>query len=115
MLQCSALHEYAIFYPMQAPTHLITGVLIEQTLRRVQPVPLRAALTLAAGVGSHMLLDQFSRFTYHPPRARPDDPIWLSYHVTLLGLVGYLLGRYADRYPLGMFAAFLPDLDWVAI
>lgn len=96
---------------MQLPTHLLVGALIEKAAGRAPP-PARRSLTIIAGLLSHRLLDLATPLTYHPPDARPRDPFWLGYHIGLLALTVAVVRRYR-RLGLGMFAAALPDIDWL--
>lgn len=97
---------------MQNPTHLLTGILIDRIARRYVSRGTTAAI-IAAGVGSHGILDRLARVTYHPPEPRTSDHFWVTYHTFLWGLSCALLAVYWREHHRGMIAASLPDADWL--
>lgn len=98
---------------MQAPTHILTGVLMEKAVRRYVHSRFDPLLIVSGGIVSHMLLDKLARLTYHPPRAMPRDPFWLSYHLLILGATLVALKLYWSDYKLGILASIVPDIDWI--
>lgn len=100
---------------MQAITHFLTGVAIEQRAQALQPSGLRWAAVAGLGIVSHGLLDRLARLTYHPPDARWHDPFWVAFHVPIFVGSAVVLVRYWKHYKWGMLFASLPDFDWVLI
>lgn len=102
---------------MQAPTHLVTGVLIQKALKKkqVQPLPLQYFLIALLAVISHGILDRLARFTYHPPMPLTGDWFWVSYHAVVAVLTIFIFVKYWKRYKLGLIFSVLPDFDWVVI
>lgn len=100
---------------MQAPTHVLTGVLIEKVFNGVRAYWLRVALIAVTGLFLHSVLDRLARLTFHPPRADFHDAFWAGYH--LLVLVGFVISLYYfwKPYNLGIIFSILPDFDWVII
>lgn len=97
---------------MQAPTHILTGVLIEQTASPITSPAIRYAAIAAAGAISHVLLDRAARLTYHPPDPLPRDWFWVGYHALTLGAAAHLVRTRWPRHKAGILAATLPDFDW---
>ncbi len=100
---------------VQAPTHILAGVVIQKSFdwkkHRV------ASLTLTAVVAflSHGFLDKLARVTYH--RADPDfhSAVWVAYHLTLIVVTVVFLCVWWKPYKWGIIFATLPDVDWVFI
>lgn len=101
---------------MQAPTHLITGILIQQTITREQPITLQRFLVIAfAGIFSHGILDELAVLTYHPPASLAQDWFWISYH-SIIGLLTIaILAKHWKKYSIGLIFSVFPDLDWIMI
>jgi len=102
---------------MQAPTHLVTGVLIQKALekKKVQPFPLQYLLVAFLAVISHGILDRLARFTYHPSVPLTGDWFWISYHSIVAFLTIFIFVKYWKRYKIGLIFSVLPDFDWVVI
>lgn len=98
---------------MQAPTHILTGVLIERAVRRHVNSRFDPLIIVTSGLVSHMLLDRVARLTYHPAKAMPRDPFWLSYHGLLVAATLLALKLYWPDHKLGILAAVFPDIDWI--
>lgn len=100
---------------MQAPTHVLTGVLIERIFNGVRFYWLRVALIAVTGLFLHSIFDRIARLTFHPPDADLRDAFWVGYH--LLVLIGFIVSLYYfwKPYKLGIIFSILPDFDWVII
>jgi len=99
---------------MQAPTHLVAGMLIQKSFDRVRhPVICSLVVALVAFL-SHGILDSLARFTYHPPEPIANE-FWISYHVIMVVLTIYIFLRYWTKYKLGLVFSILPDLDWLIL
>jgi hypothetical protein len=100
---------------MQAPTHLLAGVLIQKGFDWKQHRRLAFGLTAVCAFLSHGLLDKLANLTYH--RANPDfhSPIWVAYHAALIPVTLLFLYWWWKPYKWGIIFACLPDVDWVFI
>jgi hypothetical protein len=98
---------------MQAPTHILSGVLIEKITSQNIHSRFNSVIIAGSCVVIHIISDKFARLTYHPPDALYSDPFWVVYHISLL--VGTLvsLKMYWKDYKLGIIASILPDIDWI--
>lgn len=100
---------------MQAPTHILAGVLIQKAFESKKHPSLALTLTAICAFLSHGLLDKLANLTYH--RAKPDwhSVIWVSYHAALVLVTILFLYWWWKPYKWGIIFACLPDLDWVFI
>jgi len=99
---------------MQAPTHLVTGMLVQKALKRVRrPVARHSAIALLAFF-SHGILDSLAKFTYHPPEPIA-NAFWISFHLIMFFLTVYILLKYWKDFKLGLVFSILPDFDWVVL
>ena len=104
---------------MQAPTHILTGILLLEIFRRIfptSPIWLQIVVVFPLSLASHFLLDASSIFTYHPPKADWKDWFWVSYHLSIfIGSIVLLVFFIVD-YWWAIIAANLPDLiDWLIL
>ncbi|TRZ48491.1 hypothetical protein D4Q80_03770 [bacterium] len=97
---------------MQGPTHLFAGILIQKSLQKIRPRILRYFLIVSLAIFVHVIFDNLSRVTYHPPEPILEDWFWVCDHLIMYGLALYILIKYWSRYWLGMLFSVLPDLDW---
>jgi hypothetical protein len=100
---------------VQTPTHLATGVLIDQSLKDIRPGFIRGVLIALLSIYTHAVLDALSALTYHPPDPYPDDHFWLGYHAALTTLTLKVWTKHRKRHAFAMICSVLPDLDWVLI
>jgi len=100
---------------MQAPTHILAGVLIQKGFAWPRHRCAALALTAVCAFLSHGLLDKLANLTYH--RANPDfhSPIWVGYHAALVLVTILFLYWWWKPYKWGIIFACLPDVDWVFI
>lgn len=99
---------------MQAPTHLLTGMLIQKSFNRVRlPVICNFIVALLAFL-SHGILDSLARFTYHPPELIAND-FWISYHLIMFVLTVYIFLKYWKKYKLSLVFSILPDFYWLVL
>ena len=105
--------------PMQAPTHILTGILLLEIFRTIIPSSLQwlqIIIVLALSLASHFLLDASAIITYHPPKADWKDWFWVSYHLMIYSGSIVLLVFFLVEYWWVILAANLPDLvDWVIL
>ena len=107
---------------MQAPTHILTGILLLEIFRAIfptSPLWVQFLVVLPLAVASHFLLDASSIITYHPPKADWKDWFWVSYHAVIyIGAVLILVFFLVDYwlYLWVIIAANLPDIvDWLIL
>ena len=100
---------------MQAPTHILTGILIQKTARNIKSPSVRTGTIITLGAASHLLLDKFARLTYHPADPLPRDGFWLAHYTLTMTSAGILVGTHRKGYKTGMLAAVIPDFDWVLV
>ena len=104
---------------MQAPTHILTGILLLEIFRAIFPTAplwLQVVVVLPLSFVSHFVLDALAIFTYHPPKADWKDWFWVSYHsVIYIGSV-VILVFFLIEYWWVIIVANLPDLvDWLVL
>lgn len=100
---------------MQAPTHLLTGVLINKLFQWKRYRAVAFVLMAVCCFLSHGLLDALDRFTYHPADAAITDPFWVGYHL-LVALVSIVfLYLWWSEFKWGIIFALLPDFDWIIV
>jgi len=98
---------------MQAPTHLLTGVLIQKMARKWCPLSDRRLPVASLAVLSHGILDRLARLTYHPPAPLSGDWFWVSYHLAITSMAICTSIKHWRTYKLGLICSILPDLDWL--
>ena len=98
---------------MQAPTHVLAGVLIQKTFGNIASKPLRIFLIAVTGLFLHSVFDRIARLTYHPPDPDFKNALWVGYHIIVL--LGFIASLYYfwEPYKLGIIFSILPDFDWV--
>ena len=105
---------------MQAITHFLAGIFLNVlVIKFIEPVWLQVILIIALGILSHVIIDTFTYFTYHPseaPNPVTRDKFWLVWHAIVYIGSAVVLIYYWIPYWLGMGASVLPDLyDWLFI
>lgn len=101
---------------MQEPTHILTGIIIQQSIQLKWGRRLGATVFIcAAAFLSHGVLDRLADMTYHPAKADFNSPFWVIYHSCILVLTIVFLRLWWRPYKWGVTFAMLPDLDWVLI
>lgn len=100
---------------MQAPTHILAGVIIKKLFDWSEYKAVAYTLIAVLAFLSHGLLDNIAKMTYHRPDADFSDPIWVAYHIAVLLTSIVLLYMYWSEYKLGIIFAILPDFDWIMI
>lgn len=100
---------------MQAPTHILTGMILQSIGLKIKNKQLSIAFIFITGVLSHGILDRIARLTYHPPKADFTDPVWVGYHFIVYTAGIWMLWKFWKPYFPGVLAAILPDIDWIII
>ncbi len=104
---------------MQAPTHILTGILLLEIFRAIFPASalwIQIVVVLPLSIASHFVIDALAIFTYHPPKADWKDWFWVSYHLLIyIGSV-VILVFFLVEYWWVIIAANLPDIvDWLIL
>ena len=101
---------------MQAPTHILTGILLLvafQAIFPTAPLWLQIVVVFPLSLASHFILDASSIITYHPPKPDWKDWFWVSYHLLIYAGSIVLLVFFLVDYWWAIIAAYLPDIiDW---
>jgi len=97
---------------MQGSTHLVTGILIQKSLKKIQPLPLQYSAVAALAILSHGILDRLARATFHPSSPLVNDPIWVISHLAFGILTVFIIVRFWRGFKLAMVCSVLCDLDW---
>lgn len=100
---------------MQGPTHLVTGILIQKTLRKIQPLPFQYFLVAFFCIVSHGILDKSASITYHPPKPLTRDWFWICSHLFIALLTVYICLTYWGKYKFALVFSVLPDFDWILL
>ncbi|MHA1222846.1 MAG: hypothetical protein ACTSYD_15055 [Candidatus Heimdallarchaeaceae archaeon] len=104
---------------MQAPTHILTGILLLEIFRSIFPTaPLwvQIVVVFPICVVSHFIIDALAIFTYHPPKADWKDWFWVSYHfVIYVGAVVILVFFLVDYWWVIIAANLLDLIDWLIL
>jgi hypothetical protein len=100
---------------MQAPTHILAGVLIGRLFKsRDYPVPAMIG-TMIVSIICHGLLDKLGMITYHPSSIDLADPIALTYQIAMLLLSLMLIYLFWGSYRTGITCSLLPDIDGLVL
>lgn len=100
---------------MQAPTHILAGVVLGKTFQWQQHRGLAFVLMAVSGLLSHSLLDRIAIMTYHPPDADFSSAFWVGFHLAVLLATVTLVYLFGSTYTWGILFAVLPDADWIFI
>jgi hypothetical protein len=100
---------------MQAPTHILAGVVIEKAFAGGKRRAVTLGLTAPLAFLSHGILDKLARATYHPPAPDFRSPFWVGYHLAVLLATIVFLYLWWRGFRWGIAFAILPDLDWIFI
>ena len=104
---------------MQAPTHILTGVLLLEIFRVIfpnSPIWVQILVVLPLSFASHFFVDASSIITYHPPKPDWKDWFWVSYHLLVYIGTAVVLFFFFVEYWWTILAANLPDLvDWIIL
>ncbi len=104
---------------MQAPTHILAGILLLEIFRVIFPTALlwvQLVVVIPLGVASHFIIDAAAIITYHPPKADWTDWFWVSYHLVIYAGSIVLLVFFMIDYWWVIIAANLPDIiDWLIL
>jgi hypothetical protein len=100
---------------MQAPTHILAGMIIKRAYDWRSYRFFSALLTIVTALLLHGIFDKLGRVAYDPQQIDFTDPFWLIYHVFVWLVSLVMLYMFWAEYKLGIFFSLLPDLDYIII
>lgn len=100
---------------MQAPTHILAGVVIGKLFEWRTYRGVSLFLTAVLAFLSHAVLDKLAKATYHRPDADFGDPVWVGFHLIVALVTVIFLYLWWTEYKWGIVFAVLPDMDWVIV
>jgi hypothetical protein len=100
---------------MQAPTHILAGMIIRRAFGWKHFRFFSVLFTILTALLFHGIFDKLARVAYDPPHADFADPVWLAYHIAVWLLSLVMLYLFWGEYKLGIIFSLLPDLDWIVI
>lgn len=99
---------------MQAPTHILAGVIINRIFKWRNYKPVGLLLTFICCLSVHGIFDKLALSVYQP-EANFNDPVWLLYHIFMWLASIVLLYIFWRDYKWGIIFSLLPDIDWVIL
>lgn len=100
---------------MQAPTHILAGVIIKKLFDWKQHRALAFVIVAVTSIFFHGIFDKLAKMTYHRPDADFNDPFWVGYHICVLLTTIVFLYLYWSEFKWGIIFSLLPDVDWIFI
>lgn len=101
---------------MQYPTHIASGILIDNTARRIHPAWLRMLIVATLCYGAHGVLDGLDISVYDPRDLLLfNDSFWCFFQVVVAITTYWMLVVYWKKHMLAITFSLLPDLDWVMV
>ena len=100
---------------MQAPAHILAGVIINRIFKWRNYKPVGLFLTFIFCVLLHYVFDKLALSVYAQNELHLDDPFWLMYHLSMWLATIVLLYIFWRDYKWGIVFSLIPDLDWVII
>ena len=100
---------------MQAPTHILAGIILKRTFDWKYFKWPGVALTILSSLLLHGIFDKLGKATYHPTAIDFTDFFWLIYYVAMALISFVMLYMYWGEYKLGIIFSLLPDIDWVVL
>ena len=101
---------------MQAPTHMLTGILLLEVFKVIFPAaPLwvQILVVFPLSFASHFFIDASSIITYHPPKSDWKDWFWVSYHLLVYAGTIIVAVFFFMEFWWTMIAATLVDLSLI--
>lgn len=99
---------------MQAPTHILAGVIINRLFKWRNYRFAGLLLTFTCCLLAHGIFDKLALSVYQP-EADSSDPFWRLYHIFMWLVSLVLLYIFWSDYKWGIIFSLLPDFDWVII
>lgn len=100
---------------MQAPTHILAGVIINRAFKWRNYKAIGLALTFICCLLVHAIFDKLSVAVYGPCEFNMDDPFWLIYHLAMWLTSIVLLYVFWRNYKWGIIFSLIPGIDWLII
>jgi len=100
---------------MQAPTHILAGVIINRIFKWRNYRPVGLLLTFILCLFVHAIFDKLSIAVYGSDDLSLNDPFWLIYHLAMwLGTI-VLFYIFWREYKWGIVFSLIPEMDWIII
>jgi hypothetical protein len=100
---------------MQAPAHILAGVIINRLFKWRNYKLMGLFLTLIFCLLAHGIFDKLSISVYHQPEPDFNDPFWLIYHLLMWLITIVLIYIFGRDYKWGIIFSLIPEIDWVII
>jgi len=100
---------------MQAPTHIMAGVIINRIFKWRNYKPVGLLLTFIFCLLVHGIFDKLAISVYRQPEADFGNPFWLVYHLVMWLSSIVLLYIFWGDYKWGIIFSLLPEIDWVVL
>ena len=113
--QNGAYTSYIFAAVMQAPTHILAGVIINRLFKWRNYKLVGLLLTFICCMFAHAFFDQLALSVYRQPEPQFNDPFWLIYHLAMwLGSIVLLYIFWRD-YKWGIIFSLIPEFDWLVL
>ena len=99
---------------MQAPTHILAGVIINRIFKWRNYKPVGLLLAFICCILLHGIFDKLALSVYQP-EANFNDPFWLLYQLFMWLVSIVLLYIFWREYKWGIIFSMIPDIDWLVI
>jgi len=99
---------------MQAPTHILAGVIINRIFKWRNYKPVGLLLAFICCIFMHGFFDKLALSVYQP-EANFNDPLWLLYHIFMWLVSIVMLYIFWRDYKWGIIFSLFPDFDWVVL
>ncbi|MBS1623805.1 MAG: hypothetical protein JST83_07290 [Bacteroidetes bacterium] len=100
---------------MQAPTHIMAGVVLGRIFQWRHYRAVSVSLTIILALFLHGIFDKLGMVTYHPVATDFTDPFWLGYQVVMALTALVLIYMFWADYKLAIVFSLLPDIDWIVL
>ncbi|MFN8323228.1 MAG: hypothetical protein U0T74_11275 [Chitinophagales bacterium] len=100
---------------MQAPIHLLSGVIINRFFKWTHYRALSMAIMFFTAILLHAIFDKLAVLTYQPALPDFSNPLWVIYHIVQWLLAVTFLYIWWGDYKWGILFSLIPDLDWIVL
>ena len=100
---------------MQAPTHIMAGVIINRLFKWRDYKLVGLFFTLIFCLLAHAIFDKLAMSVYRQPEPDFSNPFWLIYHLFMWLSSIVLLYIFWRDYKWGIIFSLFPEVDWVIL
>jgi hypothetical protein len=100
---------------MQAPTHILAGMITKRAFDWKYFRFFSVLFTVLTALLLHGIFDKLAKSAYDPRVVDFSDPFWLIFHVFVWLSSLVMLYMFWGEYKLGIIFSLLPDIDWLVI